>query len=201
VSFAPRQAPGTTPASMLGFAQGARCPHQGSPAIRIRRRYSCATTRMSATGTRWRVNPRHRTWPPPEGSRREWCSTIPMAFGGRDRRCTWRVFSNGDSTPDAHPPARRIGVPRVLRELGWCGGSSSLSTATGGPANVFFRRPRRDRQPCARIIATVRTSGYLIVQEYVAAAGTRDKRVLLLAGVPSRGWWVRGRVPPPPCKR
>jgi glutathione synthase len=36
----------------------------------------------------------------------------------------------------------------------------------------------------SQIIAAVRGSGYLIVQEYVAAAARGDKRVLLVAGVP-----------------
>jgi glutathione synthase len=52
-----------------------------------------------------------------------------------------------------------------------------------GGRNVFFVG-RGETSNLAQIISTVRSSGYLIVQEYVPAAGRGDKRVLLLAGVP-----------------
>jgi glutathione synthase len=52
-----------------------------------------------------------------------------------------------------------------------------------GGRNVFFVG-RGETANLAQIISTVRSSGYLIVQEYVAAAARGDKRVLLLAGVP-----------------
>jgi glutathione synthase len=52
-----------------------------------------------------------------------------------------------------------------------------------GGQNVFFVG-RGQTANLAQIICTVRASGYLIVQEYVAAAARGDKRVLLFAGVP-----------------
>jgi glutathione synthase len=52
-----------------------------------------------------------------------------------------------------------------------------------GGRNVFFVG-RGETANLAQIISTVRSSGYLIVQEYVSAAARGDKRVLLLAGVP-----------------
>ena len=72
-------------------------------------------------------------------------------------------------------------VRSFLRELD---GPAVIKPLFGyGGQNVFFvdRRPTNN---LAQIISTVRASGYLIVQEYIAAAVRGDKRVLLFAGAP-----------------
>ena len=72
-------------------------------------------------------------------------------------------------------------VRTFLRELD---GAAVIKPLFGyGGRNVFFVG-RGETANLAQIISTVRSSGYLIVQEYVAAAARGDKRVLLLAGVP-----------------
>ncbi|HEX7506821.1 MAG TPA: glutathione synthase [Polyangia bacterium] len=72
-------------------------------------------------------------------------------------------------------------VRAFLRELD---GAAVIKPLFGyGGRNVFFVG-RGENANLAQIISTVRSSGYLIVQEYVAAAARGDKRVLLLAGVP-----------------
>jgi glutathione synthase len=72
-------------------------------------------------------------------------------------------------------------VRAFLRELD---GAAVIKPLFGyGGQNVFFVG-RGQTANLPQIIATVRASGYLIVQEYVAAAARGDKRVLLLAGAP-----------------
>jgi glutathione synthase len=72
-------------------------------------------------------------------------------------------------------------VRAFLRELD---GAAIIKPLFGfGGQNVFFVG-RGENANLAQIISTVRSSGYLIAQEYVAAAARGDKRVLLLAGVP-----------------
>ena len=72
-------------------------------------------------------------------------------------------------------------VRAFLRELD---GAAVIKPLYGfGGRNVFFVG-RGETANLAQIISTVRTNGYIIVQEYVAAAARGDKRVLLLAGVP-----------------
>jgi glutathione synthase len=77
-----------------------------------------------------------------------------------------------------HSPAR---VRAFLRELDSAAVIKPLSGYGG--QNVFFV-DRGQTANLAQIISTVRTSGYLIVQEYIAAAARGDKRVLLCAGAP-----------------
>jgi glutathione synthase len=67
---------------------------------------------------------------------------------------------------------REIDGPAVIKPLFGFGGQ-----------NVFFVE-RGQTGNLAQIIATVRASGYLIVQECIAAAVRGDKRVLACAGVP-----------------
>jgi len=67
---------------------------------------------------------------------------------------------------------RQLDGPAVIKPLFGYGGQ-----------NVFFV-DHEERANLAQIISTVRSSGYLIVQEFVAAAAQGDKRVLLVAGVP-----------------
>jgi glutathione synthase len=75
-------------------------------------------------------------------------------------------------------------VRAFLRELD---GAAIIKPLFGyGGQNVFFVG-RGETANLAQIISTVRSSGYLIAQEYVAAAARGDKRVLLLAGVPLEG--------------
>jgi glutathione synthase len=84
-------------------------------------------------------------------------------------------------------------VRAFLRELD---GAAVIKPLFGfGGRNVFFVG-RGETANLAQIISTVRGNGYIIVQEYVAAAARGDKRVLLLAGVPIESRWARGRVPP-----
>jgi glutathione synthase len=72
-------------------------------------------------------------------------------------------------------------VRAFLRELD---GAAVIKPLYGyGGQNVFFIG-RGETANLAQIISTVRTGGYLMVQEYVTAAARGDKRVLLLAGVP-----------------
>jgi glutathione synthase len=72
-------------------------------------------------------------------------------------------------------------VRAFLRELD---GAAVIKPLFGfGGRNVFFVG-RGETANLAQIISTVRGNGYIIVQEYVAAAARGDKRVLLLAGVP-----------------
>lgn len=72
-------------------------------------------------------------------------------------------------------------VRAFLRELD---GAAVIKPLFGyGGRNVFFIG-RGETANLAQIISTVRSSGYLIAQEYVAAAARGDKRVLMLAGVP-----------------
>lgn len=72
-------------------------------------------------------------------------------------------------------------VRAFLRELD---GPAVIKPLFGyGGQNVFFV-DRGQAGNLASIISTVRGSGYLIVQEYVAAAARGDKRVLLFAGAP-----------------
>jgi glutathione synthase len=72
-------------------------------------------------------------------------------------------------------------VRAFLRELD---GAAVIKPLFGfGGRDVFFVG-RGETANLAQIISTVRSNGYLIVQEYVAAAARGDKRVLLLAGVP-----------------
>jgi glutathione synthase len=79
-------------------------------------------------------------------------------------------------------------VRAFLRELD---GAAVIKPLFGfGGRNVFFVG-RGETANLAQIISTVRGNGYIIVQEYVAAAARGDKRVLLLAGVPIES---RGRV-------
>jgi glutathione synthase len=67
---------------------------------------------------------------------------------------------------------RELDGPAVIKPLFGYGGQ-----------NVFFLE-RSQTANLAQIIATVRGSGYLIVQEYVVAAAHGDKRVLACAGAP-----------------
>jgi glutathione synthase len=72
-------------------------------------------------------------------------------------------------------------VRAFLRELD---GAAVIKPLYGyGGQNVFFLE-RGQTANLPQIIATVRASGYLMVQEFVKAAGRGDKRVLLLAGTP-----------------
>jgi glutathione synthase len=72
-------------------------------------------------------------------------------------------------------------VRAFLRELR---GTAVIKPLFGyGGKDVFFVG-RGDSANLAQIIATVRASGYLIVQEFVAEAARGDKRVLLCAGAP-----------------
>jgi glutathione synthase len=72
-------------------------------------------------------------------------------------------------------------VRSFLREMR---GSAIIKPLQGyGGQNVFLLE-RKDRDNWDSIVSTVRTGGYFILQDYVAAAGRGDKRVLLVGGVP-----------------
>ncbi len=72
-------------------------------------------------------------------------------------------------------------VRAFLRELD---GAAVIKPLFGyGGQNVFFVG-RGETANLPQIISTVRSTGYLIAQEYIPAAARGDKRVLLLAGVP-----------------
>jgi glutathione synthase len=73
------------------------------------------------------------------------------------------------------------GVRAFLNQLD---GAAVIKPLFGyGGQNVFFIG-RGETANLSQIISAVRSSGYLIVQEYIAAAARGDKRLLLLAGVP-----------------
>ena len=69
---------------------------------------------------------------------------------------------------------RELDGPAIIKPLSGFGGQNVFYVARGQSANV------------QQMISTVRRAGYVIVQEYLAAATKGDKRVLLLAGVPLR---------------
>ena len=69
---------------------------------------------------------------------------------------------------------RELDGPAIIKPLAGFGGQNVFYVARGQSANV------------QQMISTVRRAGYVIVQEYLAAAAKGDKRVLLLAGVPLR---------------
>jgi glutathione synthase len=69
---------------------------------------------------------------------------------------------------------RELDGPAIIKPLSGFGGQNVFYVARGQSANV------------QQMISTVRRAGYVIVQEYLAAAAKGDKRVLLLAGVPLR---------------
>jgi glutathione synthase len=67
---------------------------------------------------------------------------------------------------------RELDGPAVIKPLHGFGGQNVFYVARGERANL------------AQIIATVKSDGYLIVQEYLPAVTKGDKRVLLLGGAP-----------------
>lgn len=67
---------------------------------------------------------------------------------------------------------RQLDGPAVIKPLFGYGGQNVFFVGRGETANL------------AQIISTVRSTGFLIAQEYVAAASRGDKRVLVLAGLP-----------------
>jgi glutathione synthase len=70
-------------------------------------------------------------------------------------------------------------------------GSAVIKPLQGyGGQNVFLLE-RKDQDNWESIVSTVRSGGYFIVQDYVAAASRGDKRVLLVGGVPLM---AKGRV-------
>jgi glutathione synthase len=88
--------------------------------------------------------------------------------------------------PDAIRPKTLITCsPKCVRAfLQELDGAAVIKPLFGyGGQNVFFIG-RGETANLSQIISVVRSSGYLIVQEYIAAAARGDKRVLLLAGVP-----------------
>jgi glutathione synthase len=75
-------------------------------------------------------------------------------------------------------------LDRVRSFLSELRGSAIIKPLQGfGGQNVFLLE-RKDRDNWESIVSTVRTGGYFILQEYVAAAARGDKRVLLVGGVP-----------------
>jgi glutathione synthase len=67
---------------------------------------------------------------------------------------------------------RELDGPAVIKPLKGYGGQNVFFVERGQTANL------------AQIISTVHAGGFLLVQEYIAAAARGDKRVLLCAGVP-----------------
>src|SRR5581483_1392921 len=67
---------------------------------------------------------------------------------------------------------RELDGPAVIKPLYGFGGQNVFYVARGQTVNL------------QQMIATVKREGYLIVQEYVAAAAKGDKRVLLMGGQP-----------------
>lgn len=74
---------------------------------------------------------------------------------------------------------RELDGPAIIKPLFGFGGQDVFYVGRGHTANL------------TQIISTVRSSGYLIAQEYLPAVNKGDKRVLLLGGVPVR---LDGRV-------
>jgi glutathione synthase len=80
-------------------------------------------------------------------------------------------------------------VRAFLRELD---GPAIIKPLAGfGGQNVFYVG-RGERANLGQIIATVKSQGYVIVQEYLPAVSKGDKRVLLLGGAPMAvgGHWA-----------
>jgi glutathione synthase len=67
---------------------------------------------------------------------------------------------------------RELDGPAIIKPLAGFGGQNVFYVARGEKANL------------SQIIATVKSQGYLIVQEYLPAVTRGDKRVLLLGGAP-----------------
>lgn len=67
---------------------------------------------------------------------------------------------------------RELDGPAIIKPLHGFGGQNVFYVGRGQTANL------------AQMISTVRSQGYLIVQEYLAAVAKGDKRVLLLGGAP-----------------
>ncbi len=72
-------------------------------------------------------------------------------------------------------------VRAFLREID---GAAVIKPLYGYGGRDVFYVGRGQTFNLAQIISTVGSSGYLIVQEFIAAAARGDKRVLLLAGLP-----------------
>jgi glutathione synthase len=67
---------------------------------------------------------------------------------------------------------RELDGPAIIKPLYGFGGQNVFYVGRGQTANL------------AQMVSTVRSEGYLIVQEYLAAVTKGDKRVLLLGGAP-----------------
>jgi glutathione synthase len=75
---------------------------------------------------------------------------------------------------------RELDGPAIIKPLAGYGGQNVFYVARGERANL------------GQIIATVKSQGYVIVQEYLPAVSKGDKRVLLLGGAPMlvSGHWA-----------
>jgi len=78
------------------------------------------------------------------------------------------------SVDRVHAFLKELAGPAILKPLAGFGGQNVFYIARGQTTNLN------------QMIAAVRKDGYVIVQEYLPAAGRGDKRVLLLSGEPVR---------------
>ena len=100
------------------------------------------------------------------------------------RRAGSKMYLAGFPTQIRPKTLITCSADRVRAFLHQLDGAAVIKPLFGfGGKNVFFVG-RGETANLAQIIATVKSSGYLIAQEYIAAAARGDKRVLLLAGSP-----------------
>jgi glutathione synthase len=121
-----------------------------------------------------------------------------IEFGRRLRQSGVMVFNDPDGLVRAGSKMYLAGFPveirprtlitrsgeRVRAFLRELDGPAVIKPLHGfGGQNVFYVA-RGERVNLAQIISTVKDQGYFIVQEYLSAVRSGDKRVLLLGGVP-----------------
>jgi glutathione synthase len=121
-----------------------------------------------------------------------------IEFGRRLKQCGVMVFNDPDGVVRAGSKMYLAGFPQEIRPrtlitrsvervrafLRELDGPAIIKPLHGfGGQNVFYVA-RGERVNLSQIITTVKSQGYLIVQEYLAAVTKGDKRVLLLGGAP-----------------
>jgi glutathione synthase len=129
-----------------------------------------------------------------------------IEFGRRLKQCGVTVWNDPDGVVRAGSKMYLAGFPveirprtlitrsveRVRAFLRELDGPAIIKPLQGyGGQNVFYVG-RGEKVNLGQIISTVKSQGYLIVQEFLPAVSKGDKRVLLLGGVPMlvAGHWA-----------